>query len=233
MIKDDLNYRRHPGKVNLLVAFEKRGKKDGDIVCTTESMTDRFTPEEARLATQHLFESNRDVSSVSVFSVREQIHFLTYDRRNFADLTSSIDDPEPMPDTDPGGLELPHEREPAALLPRGKKPVPPVDASEQRGVPAAAVSSARPVRNVPPKGPAQPGAKRSTVYELVPGAQPATPLKGNLAALYAAYVRLTAGTKEEILAATVWAEKPPQHPAGFVNSMTSRFKQDGLVRVKE
>lgn len=237
MIKDELSYRRHPGRCDIMWGIEKPGKKDGEIFELTECLPGdmNLAPKDLRARVEKRFKDDINYIEAFVFS-RDGGHFITYTRKNFADLTSEIPDPvvEAIPDSD-GGLELPDQRKAAALLPRREKPVRTVDASVDGELPADAVSADRPVRRVPAEGAAAPRAKRSgpTVHEIVAGKLPDPPLTGNMAALYSAYMRLGAATKEEVLAAVTWADPPPQIPEGRVTSGTSWLKAHGLIRVKE
>lgn len=231
MTKDQPCYDRHPGRISFLLCREENGRKDGDIKLINKTVQEHYDPE-ARFDAVRGFLLTWD--SVSVFSVKEQQHFITYTKGNVDELFAI--DPNYK-----GGLDVsdePKPEKPATLVrPKREKPVRPVAPPVERVVQPKPAPKVRPVRSVPAEGEAKPRAVRGgKAHVIVAGKLPDPPLKGNLAVLYSAYMK--AGENGASLAQLIESIGPTlaaggvQNPSNFISAMTSRLKAAGLVEVK-
>lgn len=245
MKHDQPCYDRHPGRISLLLGREEAGRKDGDIKSVTKACQEHASPADREaIVREHL----TTWDSVSVFSVKEQQHFITYTKENVDELFA--EDPDYRAPRG-GGLDDPAGDPTPALLPKAKRErrvpaAPEAQPLQQMAsdvvaarVPAKAAPAPRPVRVVSPKVPsAGPKPAKRFVAEL--GADPAviaatSALKGNVAALFAAFV--AAGPDGTTLAWLLTAIGPQltadgvQNPDNFISAMTSRLKAAGLVKV--
>lgn len=254
MKHDQPCYDRHPGRISLLLGREEAGRKDGDIKSVTKACQEHASPADREaIVREHL----TTWDSVSVFSVKEQQHFITYTKENVDELFA--EDPDYRAPRG-GGLDDPAGDPTPALLPKRRRATAPVatataadeplpevaDVVVKARVPAAAAPKTRPVRAVPQQVPSAgtgglpktPKPAKRFVAEL--GADPAviaatSALKGNVAALFAAFV--AAGPDGTTLAWLLTAIGPQltadgvQNPDNFISAMTSRLKAAGLVKV--
>jgi hypothetical protein len=205
-------YARHRGPFEFLLTVNKKNGEQG-----SKHHVGPFSAREAHAEALRMLKDFDDVDAVFVFSKSEgQFTGAFYKRggtdprvyRPWDELEEADGPGTTVESTNADrGVELPDEREAAALLPGGPEPLSPVDDSVDASLPEGTVPGGRPVRDVPAKQPAEPRAKRvgpprraSRALELDGGNAEAWP-KSEAAQVVRAFMEGKRLTPSEIVAA--------------------------------
>lgn len=229
-------YGRHRGPYSLLLGRERPGKKG--LEQFTDRLSGPFSAEEAHEEARMLVgDSRENVTDVHVFSEGEGQFTGAFYRRGEiyvpwaelrdADLQAAGFNTEGLD----GGMELPGERDEAALLSGGPQPLRQMDDPVDGQLPERTVSAHRPVRRVPPQSQAAAGAKRKgAVIELDPGNAERWPASKGAQIVRAAIEETPAAAGD---LAKRLAEPLKAVGVEFPASLISRLKQGGFLRERK